>query len=510
MGEGQNKGELKKSYGISVDTYGGKVHVEWNPEAAVTPLGQLPFFINFIKVSGLYDAFIEECPLQYGSSNAPTKEDVLGTLLLSVLAGQRRYAHITAIRSDGVNPSLLGMTKVVSEDSARRALKGMDEQQGVEWLETQLSRVTRPALSIGPWILDVDTTVKCLYGKQEGAVVGYNPVKPGRPCHSYHSYFMANTRLSLTVEVNAGNHSSSHHVAPGLWQLIESLPENKRPAFIRADVAFGVEPILAEAEARGIHYLSKLRLTSNVKRLIKKLFNSDSWVDAGYGFSGTEAVLQLSGWSKSRRVIVIRRELMGEVAMVDGNTPEQLDLAFVETLDKVKRYEYAVLVTSMQDEILTIAQHYRDRADMENCLDELKNQWGWGGYTTHDIKRCRMISRIVALIYDWWSIFVRLANPTKHHEALTSRPLLLHAVAKQTKHSGQTNITITSTHARAGDVQVVLIALAAFLKKLKTYAEHLNTAEKMKIIITCAFRLILQKPPAQPFYFALMPGAFDT
>ena len=36
-----------------------------------------------------------------------------------------------------------------------------------------------------PWILDVDTTVKPLYGHQEGAVVGYNPKKPGRPSHCY-------------------------------------------------------------------------------------------------------------------------------------------------------------------------------------------------------------------------------------------------------------------------------------------------------------------------------------
>ncbi|MBF0566805.1 MAG: hypothetical protein HQK89_16385 [Nitrospirae bacterium] len=42
-------------------------------------------------------------------------------------------------------------------------------------------------------------------------------------------------------------------------------------------------------------------------------------------------------------------------------------------------------MTSLQDEILTIAQLYCDRADMENCFDELKNQWGWGGYTTQDI-----------------------------------------------------------------------------------------------------------------------------
>jgi hypothetical protein len=53
---------------------------------------------------------------------------VLGTILLSVLAGHWRYAHINAIRGDGVNPELLGMTKVASEDSVRRAWIGMKEE----------------------------------------------------------------------------------------------------------------------------------------------------------------------------------------------------------------------------------------------------------------------------------------------------------------------------------------------------------------------------------------------
>jgi hypothetical protein len=44
-------------------------------------------------------------------------------------------------------------------------------------------------------------------------------------------------------------------------------------------------------------------------------------------------------------------------------------------------YEYAVLVTSLTHEILSVA-HYRDRADAENPFDELKNHWGWGGFTT--------------------------------------------------------------------------------------------------------------------------------
>ena len=56
---------------VAVDTFAGRIHVEWDPDAAVTPMGQLPFFIEFLMVTGLYDKFIAECPLHYTSPNAP-------------------------------------------------------------------------------------------------------------------------------------------------------------------------------------------------------------------------------------------------------------------------------------------------------------------------------------------------------------------------------------------------------------------------------------------------------
>src|SRR5690242_16550735 len=55
------------------------------------------------------------------------------------------------------------------------------------------------------WGLDADTTIKPLYGHREGAELGYNPKKPGRPSHVYHSYMLANVRLVLDVEVMPGN-----------------------------------------------------------------------------------------------------------------------------------------------------------------------------------------------------------------------------------------------------------------------------------------------------------------
>ena len=61
-------------------------------------------------------------------------------------------------------------------------------------------------------------------------------------------------------------------------------------------------------------------------------------------------------------------------------------LAFIEADRKAGKeitgYEYAVLVTNTDYEILSLGQLYRDRADAENAFDELKNQWGWGGLST--------------------------------------------------------------------------------------------------------------------------------
>jgi len=476
---------------IDIDTFGGKVHVEWDPQGSVSPMGQLPFFIEFLKVSGLYDQFIESCPLEYTSPNAPKVRDVMGTLVLSILAGHNRYAHINSIRFDGVNPGLLGMEKVVSEDAARRALKAIDEADGVSWLDSQLRLSTEAALAAGAWVLDTDTTVKCLYGKQEGAVVGYNPTKRGRPSHNYHSCFMGNTRLALCVEVNHGNQHTASHIMPSLWNYYDSLPSDRRPILIRGDIFLGNEGFLSAAELRNAHYLTKLRLTKNVRRLIDKLFFNAEWVDAGHGYEGAEADLKLMGWTRSRRVILTRRRINDNIVLA---YEKQQRLAFIETDDMVNGYEYAVLVTDLSYDIHTIAQLYRDRADAENCFDELKNQWGWGGYTTSDLKRCRLASRMVALVYNWWSLFVRLASG-KHHEAITSRPLLLYGVARQIKHAGQTILTITNNHAKSSAVLAVLKALNRFLQYLKRNAEQLKVMERMSLIIKKAFDTLLTQSP---------------
>ncbi len=481
MGESKLKRTGAKETRLScagVQTPSGKIHVHWESSSAATPMGQLAYFIEFLGLTGLWSRWQETCPLTYASPNAPSKADVLGTWMLSVLSGHKRYSHVTAIRCDGVNPGLLGMNKVISEDALRRALTAIPEAEGVNWLDNHLEESIAPLLDAA-WILDIDTTVKPLYGKQEGAVVSYNPKKPGRPSHSYHTYLMAGLRLILGVEVKAGNEHTGSHSLPGLLQVLDDLPPERRPRIVRGDCGFGSDTLMRPLEERQQGYLFKLKLTKNVKRLIERLFRERDWSDAGQGWEGKDSELRLTGWEAPRRVVVLRRPLQGEMLVAQEDATGQQLLGFIDADrqggKQLTGYEYAVLVTNLDYEVLGLGQLYRDRADCENTFDELKNQWGWGGFTTHDLHRCQLSARAVALIYNWWSLFVRLANPDTRREAITSRPWLMSSIGRRTEHAGQTTLTLTGLHAYFDKARQVLMLVSAQLQAwAKDIAEQLR------------------------------------
>jgi hypothetical protein len=216
------------------------------------------------------------------------------------------------------------------------------------------------------------------------------------------------------------------------------------------------------------------------------------------GWQGKETTLRLQGWSRQRRIILLRRKLARDLAITDHTNPAQPRLGFAEVGPDKELWEYAALVTSLDSEILTLGQLYRDRADSENVFDELKNQWGWGGFTTQDLTRCRLLAGSVALAYNWWSLFTRLADPEHHREAITSRPLLLSAIARRTQHAGQVTLTISSTHGMRDKARRAYVRIAGFLAELRENAEQLDPLEKWYRILSEALRHFLHGRQLRP------------
>ena len=178
-----------------------------------------------------------------------------------------------------------------------------------------------------------------------------------------------------------------------------------------------------------------------------------------------------------------------------GKDQAQAELLFIDENEPVKSWEYAVLVCNAHYELENIGQLYRDRADCENGFDEIKNQWGWGGYSTHDIERCALSARAVALVYNWWSWYVRLAHPKTRLEAITSRPKLLSAVGRLTSHAGQKKILLTITHEAAVQIKRLIVNVRAGLSHVREIAPQLDKPQRWFALVRYIVERILASQP---------------
>jgi len=104
---------------------------------------------------------------------------------------------------------------------------------------------------------------------------------------------MANTRLVLEVDVQPGDQSHAAHSMPGLIGLLQRLPEDCQPAFIRGDCDWGNDPVMSKLEAMDRHYLFKLKRSKRVKELIAQVHGLGVWTRFNPEWELKESRLQL-------------------------------------------------------------------------------------------------------------------------------------------------------------------------------------------------------------------------
>ncbi|HEY3853420.1 MAG TPA: transposase [Verrucomicrobiae bacterium] len=218
--------------------------------------------------------------------------------------------------------------------------------------------------------------------------------------------------MALDVEVRSGWEQACLHGLSNLWRVWDRLTPSQRPWLVCGDANYGNERLMAQCEERGQKYLFRQRGTKGVGQLVRWLEGQGGWQPLREGWSGAEGELQLTGWTRQRRTVVLRRQRPPPSA---GAGLPLLAEGGVEVVCGPV-YEYVVLATRLQENLLTLAHLYRQRADVENAYDELKNQWGWGGFTTRDLLRCQIAARMAALVYNWWNLFVRCAEPERARE----------------------------------------------------------------------------------------------
>jgi hypothetical protein len=126
-------------------------------------------FISYLQKIDLVGQVRRHMPIRWKSRNQIDPATVFMALLMTVLAGTKRFAHFALLRGDRALHALLGIDRFPVDDTIRnlfRAFSVGDVQRLYEPLtEGQMQRIPpRPS----GYTLDPDSTVAERYGHQEG------------------------------------------------------------------------------------------------------------------------------------------------------------------------------------------------------------------------------------------------------------------------------------------------------------------------------------------------------
>jgi hypothetical protein len=249
---------LKSEGKMAFETPAGRVFLESGDES-MTPFGGFVPLAAFLQKLGFLEALAATSPVIRNSPNASRPYDILTSFVLTTLIDGSRFAHVNRLREDPLFKELFGLERMVGDDTIRRYFKAIEGSAAGDWI----AQATQPMWRCLPerFILDWDSTVQTRYGSQEGAEVGYNPHKRGRPSHHPLLAVVAGTRLCPYYRWRSGKASSA---AEWIDAMEEALRWTKRmPWLNRGDIGFCSEALIAWHEQKDRpHCLFKLRINN--------------------------------------------------------------------------------------------------------------------------------------------------------------------------------------------------------------------------------------------------------
>lgn len=100
---------------------------------------------------------------------------------------------------------------------------------------------------------------------------------------------------------------------------------------------------------------------------------------------------------------------------------------------KLNRYDYAVYVTNLDKEAINAWQVmglYRDGRMQKTSLAKSKTNGEFNGFMSAKKAVSALAAQLLLLVYNLWNLYMRLVEPGKHTEAVTSRRWLLLMVGR--------------------------------------------------------------------------------
>ena len=357
----------------------------------ITAWGGMAVFAAFCETVGLRSV-LDRVLVGLGrtSPNALPASDHMLAFMVGVLTGASRFLHLERLRVDAPLREMFGIRRFCAPSTYTRFFQGFTNQRR----EDVFYGLTRWALDLLParesgYTMDLDSTVLERFGEQEGVLPGYNPRRHGRPTHHPLLAGLAEAKWILHGWLRSGNVATANNVRGFMDECLALLDGLARVSLVRADNGFFDGKFLDFLEEKQLPYLVKGRKTKYVKIAVLGVAN---WTRVGKGIEVAEARIKLLGWSRERRLVVIRQEVATKETKALG-----------KKLFECKGYTFQAIVTSKTMEEMdatTAYRTYNGRAEFENRIKELKSGCGLEGFCMDSFLATECVLRTLCLVHN--------------------------------------------------------------------------------------------------------------
>ena len=402
----------------------------------LTRFSGLSPIMKYLNKMKLGQQINEIFPTKIHNSTKFTDVQIFMTIILASFVGISRLIKIATFTYDSLVMALLGLNKELNKDVIGTRLKQLGQGGAIKLHEYLFTIATRwlAKSKLESITLDVDSTVKTVYGNQQGSAKGYNPHKPG--AKSYHPLlaFVSEMKLVLNSWFRTGSCYTSNGICEFIKQTKAIIPTNVEQVFFRADSGFFSGELFDLLESYHWTYLVKVKLKN-----LKQLLEAQSWhiLKDDPSIAICEFSFKGKGWKKKRTLKAIR------------TITEWVEVEFIGKKQLVPKYEYACYCSSLwkstsmeEKDALSLHELYNQRSTSETWIEQVKSQLLAGTTLTDNFHANDILWQLSVFAYNL-SVMMRynMKNVWKQEHA-TFRDWFINLPAKLVKSGRQIKMKI--------------------------------------------------------------------
>ena len=355
----------------------------------VTPFGGMSLMKRFVEQLGIREK-LEELPLpKRGSNRSYQARQVIESFWLSIWTGASRYIHADWLRYDKTLQKIFGWSTMPSQSTYSRFFGKFSQKRNTE-VFPKIQKWFLEQIQIEKITLDLDSTVITRYGEQEGSAKGYNPRKRGRNSHHPLLAFISQTRMVANAWLRPGNTADNSNCEAFLEETYEKVLKEQQVGLLRADSGFYTDKILSYLESRKQNYIIAVRMYPNIKSMI---YGIDDWVEICKGIEVNQMHFSHTN-KKERRYIIVRKQ----IKLRPKSSGKLL-------FEDIPYYRYSCYVTNLDLPLDVVWNMYNGRADCENRIKELKEDFGLENFCLKDFWATEASFRFIMIAYNIMSLF---------------------------------------------------------------------------------------------------------